>query len=140
MNYIIKKYRKKYTVVDFNPKEGYTFTPNKKLNIKKIVIYEQKLIEDILKIKYNTKFKKIAKMIFKINNDEDPNADDVLMVLGDISRLKGIILNRYDKHLRLTVKKNMLNKIKLLELQLKNKLLNYTIAEEVYENEKSRSK
>lgn len=137
MNYIIIKSKKKYKIIEFNIEKGYKFTPKKELKIDKITIYDQNLTEDILNIKINTRFKKIAQLVFKITNDEDPESDDVLLVVGEISRLKGIILNKYDKYIATKTKKTMLNKIKLLETQLKKKLLTLSYDEK---KEKTRSR
>lgn len=141
MNYVIKKSKKKYNIIEFNLNTpGYSFIPKKELKIDEIIIYEPKLIEEVLNIKFNTAFKKIANLIVKISNDEDPNDEDVLMVIGEISRLKGIILNKYNTFLKLTIQKSMLKKIALMEMKLKNKLLSYNFSPQNQETKKSRSR
>lgn len=134
-NYLIKKDNKKKTIIymeyDLN---GYIFHPKKRseahIDIEKIVIVNPSLIDKILTIKFNKAFQKISNVILKIIEDDDTDNDAVLIALDEVSRLKSIILNKYQKFLTLEKEEQFLKKIRILENELQLKMISLVETED----------
>ena len=101
---------KKYIIDKDNPNEkllyynvkvvGLSVTPNKSVpgyNViaKKLTLVDPELREAYIKQKINKKIDKVIKFMIKILNDEDTSDEDAGIVLDEINKLKGIIINKY---------------------------------------------
>lgn len=124
-NYLLKKdcITNSITYMEFDF-DGYSFTPKhneKYLNINKVIIVNPNLIDKVLTFKFNNTFRKLASLIFKIIDGEDSDESSILIALDEISKTRGIILNRYQKFLSLEKEKMFLNKLRYLESELRIK-------------------
>ncbi len=123
MSYLVKKDRIIKKVIDIeNIDNGYKFTPKKSLKIKEINVIDPSMIESILTIKFNKVFNKLLNVSIDVINDEDSTSDDTAHVLGEVERLRGILLNKYHRFLTQEKEELFLNRLRYLENELKSKM------------------
>lgn len=144
---------KKYIIDKDNPNEkllyynvkvvGLSVTPNKSVpgyNViaKKLTLVDPELREAYIKQKINKKIDKVIKFMIKILNDEDTSDEDAGIVLDEINKLKGIIINKYKEYMLESEYKALLTKLILIEEEFKKNYnqktyLNY-MTNSVYED------
>ncbi len=125
---------KKYIIDKDNPNEkllyynvkvvGLSVTPNKSVpgyNViaKKLTLVDPELREAYIKQKINKKIDKVIKFMIKILNDEDTSDEDAGIVLDEINKLKGIIINKYKEYMLESEYKALLTKLILIEEEFK---------------------
>ena len=125
---------KKYIIDKDNPNEkllyynvnvvGLSVTPNKSVpgyNViaKKLTLVDPELREAYIKQKINKKLDKVIKFMIKILNDEDTSDEDAGIVLDEINKLKGIIINKYKEYMLESEYKALLTKLILIEEEFK---------------------
>ncbi len=125
MKYVIDKNQEKMKLMYYSIKmEGLDVKPKnnvKNLNIKarNVKIVDSKLRESYIKQRINKKIDKVISFMMKILNDDDTTEDDVGMVLDEINRLKGIVINKYKEHLNASEYKSLLTKLIMIEDEFK---------------------
>lgn len=144
---------KKYIIDKDNPNEkllyynvnvvGLSVIPNKSVpgyNViaKKLTLVDPELREAYIKQKINKKIDKVIKFMIKILNDEDTSDEDAGIVLDEINKLKGIIINKYKEYMLESEYKALLTKLILIEEEFKKNYnqktyLNY-MTNSVYED------
>ena len=125
---------KKYIIDKDNPNEkllyynvdvvGLSVTPNKsvpgyKITAKKLTLVDPDLREAYIKQKINKKIDRVIKFMIKILNDEDTSDEDAGIVLDEINKLKGIIINKYKEYMLESEYKSLLTKLILIEEEFK---------------------
>ena len=125
---------KKYIIDKDNPNEkllyynvnvvGLSVTPNKSVpgynvTAKKLTLVDPELREAYIKQKINKKIDKVIKFMIKILNDEDTSDEDAGIVLDEINKLKGIIINKYKEYMIESEYKSLLTKLILIEEEFK---------------------
>ena len=125
---------KKYIIDKDNPIEkllyynvdvvGLSVTPNKsvpgyKITAKKLTLVDPDLREAYIKQKINKKIDRVIKFMIKILNDEDTSDEDAGIVLDEINKLKGIIINKYKEYMIESEYKSLLTKLILIEEEFK---------------------
>ena len=125
---------KKYIIDKDNPNEkllyynvdvvGLSVTPNKSVpgyNViaKKLTLVDPELREAYIKQKINKKIDKVIKFMIRILNDEDTSDEDAGIVLDEINKLKGIIINKYKEYMIESEYKALLTKLILIEEEFK---------------------
>lgn len=125
---------KKYIIDKDNPNEkllyynvdvvGLSVTPNKsvpgyKITAKKLTLVDPDLREAYIKQKINKKIYRVIKFMIKILNDEDTSDEDAGIVLDEINKLKGIIINKYKEYMIESEYKSLLTKLILIEEEFK---------------------
>ncbi len=125
---------KKYIIDKDNPNEkllyynvnvvGLSVTPNKSVpgyNViaKKLTLVDPELREAYIKQKINKKIDRVIKFMIKILNDEDTSDEDAGIVLDEINKLKGIIINKYKEYMLESEYKALLTKLILIEEEFK---------------------
>ncbi len=125
MKYVIYKNNEKmklmyYSVklvgLDVEPKND---VKNLKIKAKKVVIVDPELRESYIKQRINKKIDKVIDFMLKILNDEGTSDDDAGMVLDEINKLKGIIINKYKEHMKVSEYKTLLTKLIMIEEEFK---------------------
>ena len=87
----------------------------------KILIVDSELKDLYIKNKINKKLVSIlAKMQYILSNDEDSTTNATL-VLGEIDRLKSILINKYKEHLKSEEFSYLLKKLMIIEEEFKIK-------------------
>lgn len=125
---------KKYIIKKDNPNEkllyynvnivGLSVTPNKSVpgyNViaKRLTLVDPELREAYIKQKINKKIDKVIKFMIRILNDEDTSDEDAGIVLDEINKLKGIIINKYKEYMIESEYKALLTKLILIEEEFK---------------------
>ena len=145
MKYVIDKDNDKKRLVYYgvnmiglnvNPKNE---VPGLDIKAKKVIIVDNELTEEYIRKRVNRKIDKIIKFMLRILNDEGTTEDDTGMVLDEINRLKGIIINKYRKYMLDSEYKSTLTKLILIEEEFKksynNKMFRNYISNNYYEEE-----
>lgn len=125
--FLIKKSVKKKKIIEIEyEKKGYDFKPrinSQEFEINKITIFNHSMINSILTKKIDTQFKRVAAITYDVLNDEDDDStSDAIIALDEVSKLKAIILKKYQEFLEKEKEKKYLKQIRVLENQLKAKI------------------
>ena len=147
-SYLIKKDEKTNQIIYMEYElTGYKFTPKIKnksyIKINHVTIIKPSLIEKTLLLKLKKTFTKLLYKVKLVLDDDDASDDEVALCLGEVQRLTGIILHKYDKFLKKSIAKEYLNRLLFLEKQLRVKLdlMNMKFLEYDYEEpEKQRGR
>ena len=104
--------------------------PGLKIKAKKVILIDDELQKNYIKKRINRKIDKIIKFMLRILNDEGTTDEDTGMVLDEINRLKGIIINKYRLYMLESEYKEILTKLILIEEEFKRNynekmLMNY---------------
>lgn len=127
MAYLIKKNKKTNEIIYMEyDLHGYKFSPKSKkeayLDVKEVTVINPELIDSILSIKFNKIFNKLFNKVVDVLND-DASESDTMMVLGEVELLRGILLNKYQNFLKFEKEELFLKKLRLLENELKVKIM-----------------
>ena len=101
MKYVIDKNKndKKLTYYNVNIKglevKPINEVPNQQITLGKILLVDEELTDSFIKKRINRKLDRIMKFMIRILNDDDASEEDTGMVLDEINRLKGIVINKY---------------------------------------------
>lgn len=144
MRYVIEHKGEEKKLTYHNVKiVGLSVTPKnnvKDLTIKadKIILIDPNLCETYIRRRINRKIDKVIKFMIKILNDEDTTDGDAGLVLDEVNKLKGIIINKYKEYMLESEYKSLLTKLILIEEEFKrnynNKLYN-TYGNNIYYEE-----
>ena len=145
MKYVIEKNNEKQRLMYYAVNMvGLNVTPKNEvpgLNIKakKVVLIDSNLGDSYIKQRIDRKIDKIIKFMLRILNDDETTEDDTGMVLDEINRLKGIIINKYREYMLDSDYKSILTKLILIEEEFKksynNKMFRNYISNNYYEEE-----
>lgn len=137
--YVIKKRNKnrKWSKFPFE-EEGYVFKPNIKspnlIQMSSLSITNLEITNSILTKKLDKSFRKLAALILSVLKDEDATSDSAVIALDELTKEKSIIQRKYKEYLKKEEKEKYLRRLKVLEEQLKEKLVYLKLEEEkVYE-------
>ena len=143
MKYVIDKKQEKMKLMYYDVKmDGLDVEPInnvKNLNIKakKVKLIDKKLRESYIKQRINKKIDKIISFMMRIINDDDTSEDDVGIVLDEMNRLKGIIVNKYKEFINASEYKSLLSKLIMIEDEFKknynNKMFTSYIQNAIYD-------
>ncbi len=125
MSYILKQNGDKKELfsgdIDFT---GYKFNSKRSKNIIKVsnvTVVDPKMINEILTIKFNRRFKKLLTLVSAVLNDTDASDADTALALDEVQLVKEILLNRYQKFLNQEKEELFLKKLRVLENELRLK-------------------
>ena len=145
MRYVIEHKGEEKKLTCHNVKiVGLSVTPKnnvKDLTIKadKIILIDPNLCETYIRRRINKKIDKVIKFMIKILNDEDTTDGDAGLVLDEVNKLKGIIINKYKEYMLESEYKSLLTKLILIEEEFKrnynNKLYNTYGSNNIYYEE-----
>ena len=84
------------------------------------------MINEILTIKFNRRFKKLLTLVSAVLNDTDATDADTALALDEVQLVKEILLNRYQRFLNQEKEELFLKKLRVLEneLRLKQVMIN----------------
>ncbi len=125
MKYVIDKQADDKKLMYYNVKvNGLSVNPInnvENLNIKanKVIIVDKELTDSFIKQRINKKIDKIIKFMLRILNDEGTTEEDSGLVLDEINRLKGIVINKYREYMIDSEYKALLTKLILIEEEFK---------------------
>lgn len=134
---------KKIKVMEYD-KSGYDFKPkimSSLCEINKITIFNPSMIDVILSKKIEKQFKRVAAITYDVlSSDDDESASDAVIALDDVSKLRAIILNKYQKFLDKEKEKMYIKKLRVLENQLRSKIAFERQYIESYEENKGKGR
>ncbi len=146
MKYVIDKNQEKMKLMRYNIKMvGLDVTPkNGKSNAikaKNVKIVDQTLCKSFIKQRINKKIDKVVEFMVKILNDDDTSDEDTGLVLDELNKLKGIIINKYKEYMTKIEYKSILSKLLIIEEEFKKNYnqkmftnyIQHSIYEEVFE-------
>ena len=123
--YLINKSHCDDSVVSIKELDGYTFKPKpgkgNYIKVNEVKIVDKVMIEKILSMKFDRAFKQLVALALRVINDEDASSTDTAIVLDEVAMLKGILLNRYQKFLSKEKEMLFLEKLRLIENQIRSK-------------------
>ncbi len=93
--------------------------PGLNIKAKKVVLIDENLKTEYIRQRVIRKMDKIIKFMIRILNDDDTTDDDTGLVLDEISRLKGIVINKYRYYLPMIEYKSLLTKLIIIEEEFK---------------------
>ena len=125
MKYVIDKKGNNSKLANYNVKlDGMEVKPknevkNQTIKAGKVVLVDGELKEEYIRKRLSKKIDKIINFMLRILNEDDTGEDDAGMVLDELNRLKGIMINKYRKDMKESEYKSMLAKIILIEDEFK---------------------
>lgn len=125
MKYVIDKNNSKFKLMYYNVSMvGLDVTPRNgasgvTIKAKKIILIDPSLRESYIRQRINKKIDKVIEFMLRILNDEDTTEGDVGMVLDEIAKLKGIIINKYREYMIESEYKSFLTKLIIVEEEFK---------------------
>lgn len=151
MKYILNKKEIKFELVSFPELiEGLNITPQNKKDespfvIKNITLVDNKLVKSFILQKINKKFDKLLKLINKIlNGESDDENGDAKQALGEVQKMKSMLINKYKIYLHEKQYKEILGKLILMEEEFKirfnEKILYEQLINMNFNEEKNRSR
>lgn len=139
---IIKDNNDDICYLKYKKLEGFKFKPTNNSNFKHgvklttLTLYKPEFIELILKKKIKNKLVEYLKLILDdATSDGTDDAGYVRAVLNDVTRYRQMIINKYRRYLEEEYVTLLLEKITVLEEELKNKLV-YLVYKEEEQEEK----
>lgn len=119
-NYILKNNKKNEDVLVYQEKVSYSFEPKKSIKwVKEVKVLDPSMISDIWEKKIDKEYDKLLKLIYGLVSSEDTESGDVLKAYTEIERIKEYLFALKEKGLKHEVIKKYINKLYVLELELK---------------------
>lgn len=135
MTYKIYKTKKKMTgKVSYSTQKPYVFNPAYRrsddiIDINRFVLYDSKMIDNILEKKYVRRYKNLLKMVYLLFNDAFPGDTGYPAVLDESSKLRATLTDKYNKYLSLSKQKKFLKQLDYIDSEVKMKYLERRIFE-----------
>ena len=127
--YHLYKRKTKQKVVKLNStqEKGYIIKPKNKMKYEGIVvnslcINNKYLIEILLKKKIKKKLDMYLQFLISVLEEDDTDAGHLMFALNDLERYRRIIINNYKQFLEEKYFKLLMNKMDLIEQELKSKI------------------
>ncbi len=126
--YILKKRnRNKKIVSDVVGEYGYIFKPNikntKLISVNRLFLLNETMINQLLLKQYNKSFRRLATITYSVLNDEDSTSTDAIIALDEVARQKERLIKKDKEYLIKEEEQKLLKRFKMLEKELKSKLV-----------------
>ena len=150
--YHLYKRKTKERKVELNTKKeiGYTIKPKNTMKYEGIVVNSMTIIDDyliktLLKKKIKKKLDMYLQFLITVLEEDDTDGGHLMFALNDLERYRRIVINNYKKYLEEKYIKLLMNKMDLIEQELKAKIKvdinNFNLGEiEQEEPKKSRNR
>lgn len=114
------KYSKDIKPYVFNP----SYHKNKDIiDISKLSLYNDKMINNILIKKYIRRYKNLLKMVYLLFHDAFPGDTGYPAVLGEVDKLRTTLIDKYNKYLAMENQKKFLKELDYIESEVKKKFI-----------------
>ena len=127
--YHLYKRKTKQRIVNLNSKEkmGYTIKPRNKMKYEGIVVnsmtvIDNYLIEILLKKKIKKKLDMYLQFLISVLDEEDTDPGHLMFALNDLERYRRLVINNYKQYLDKKYLKILMDKMNLIEQELKSKI------------------
>ncbi len=91
------------------------------IDVKKLNLYDEKIINIYLNQKYLNKYKKLLKLVVRFLEVEDPSDESTELVLSEISRIELLLLSEYKDFVSEAKLSEMLKELYNLGRKIKRK-------------------
>ena len=144
-NFLIKRIDKDRKVKKIDKEKiGYDFKPrinSVNLEVNKITIYNSSMIDIILSKKIEKSFERVASIVYDVlQTEDDDSTSDAVMALDEVTRLREIVLNKYQKYLKKEKEKDILKKLRFLENELRSKIVIQKVYNDYLESERGHNR
>ena len=138
MNYKIYRNKKRFNAkVIYSKQQPYIFNPAYRksddiIDINKFVLYNPKMIDNILEKKYMRRYKNLLKMVYLLFNDAFPGDTGFPAVLDESSKLRATLIDKYNKYLSLANQEKFLKQLDYIDSEVKKKYIEQKIFKEQF--------
>ena len=144
-NFLIKRIDQDRKVKKIDKEKiGYDFKPrinSVNLEVNKITIYNSSMIDIILSKKIEKSFERVASIVYDVlQTEDDDSTADAVMALDEVTRLREIVLNKYQKYLKKEKEKDILKKLRFLENELRSKIVIQKVYNDYLESERGHNR
>lgn len=143
-NYLLIKdhFTREITYINYKKENGFKFNPKNKegnITVNEMVVLKPTFVEKVLRRKIKSKLELYLEYIIRLLESDDDDITGLRSALNDLTRYRDIVRFQYSKYLDERYLELLLQKIDILERELKAQIINYRdIFMEKEENEKSR--
>lgn len=107
--------------------DGYHIKPRNKMVydgivVKSMTIINYGLVEQLLKKKIKKKLDSYLQFLISVLDDEDPDSGHLMFALNDLEKYRRTIMNNYRIYLDKKYLKILINKIDLIDQELRSKI------------------
>ncbi|MBR3898573.1 MAG: hypothetical protein IKJ43_04785 [Bacilli bacterium] len=122
--------------INYESISGFDIKPQNKvpydgIEVGHLKLVEPHLIEKVLKRKIKRKLNTYLNFLLTVVDDDDDDSEALELVIDDLERYKLLIINKYALFLDKRYIASLLKKITFVERELKNKIRELTISEEI---------
>lgn len=101
------------------------------LGVKEIIILNPNIIDELIFSNFNRHYKKILEYYLTIlQNESDSSEGNFMIALDEITRLRNILIKRYNVILSKKMVEKMLKKLKILENEIRMKVIDIRLIKE----------
>ena len=86
-------------------------------------LLNETLIQGLLEKQYEKSFRKLAAITYSVVNDEDATSADAIIALDEIARQKSRLIRQDKEYLQAKEEEKLLKRFKMLENELKARLV-----------------
>ena len=91
-----------------------------KIDKRNVIVYEQNLIDALIKNKFMPEFNKlVTQILIFLEENDGSDSDNAVFLLEELASLYNIFMNKYEKYLSNKEKKYILKNINILTNELK---------------------
>lgn len=122
-----RKTKKRSVTLNTSKIDGYVIKPRNQMKYEGIVVNSMTvinngLIENLLKKKIKKKLDMYLQFLISVLEEEDTDPGHLMFALNDLERYRRLIMNNYKKYLDQKYLKLLMNKMDLIEQELKSKI------------------
>ena len=118
-SYILKDSNKEKSVLLYQEKTGYTWSPKKNYQkVTKITVLDKEMLGGVFQGKLGKKYNRLLRIVYSLITSEDTTSGDVLVAYTEIERIRQYLLS-LEEYVSQDFIERYLNKLYLLELELK---------------------
>ena len=122
--------------IDYDNIKGFSIKPQNNfhydgIEVSHLTLVEPELIEKVLKRKTKRKLNTYLNFLLTVIDDDDTDGDALELVIEDAVRYKSIIINKYAKFLDKKYINTLIKKVNLVEKELKNKIREIYLKDEM---------
>lgn len=133
-SFVIREMKNNFKIVNvdygFNGYK-YHFHNKNSLGVDIIIIASPDIIGGLINSSFNKKYKKILELYLSVINPDDEDSEgNLIIALDEIARLRTIIINKYQNILKRKDAEKLLNKLKLIENEIRTKLIDFRLIKE----------
>ncbi len=145
-----RKTKERKVELNTNKEIGYTIKPKNQMKYEGIVVNSMTIIDDyliktLLKKKIKKKLDMYLQFLITVLEEDDTDGGHLMFALNDLERYRRLVINNYKKYLEEKYVKLLMNKMDLIEQELKAKIKidinNFNFGElEIEEQKKGRNR